>query len=127
MRFSKAYQTCSFYLQRHLLQVFDVAIMPYNYVISMYACEEVQDSLQMPMFCRGIVSGNIIIFDEGHNIPDACCQAYSTELSYNDLANCEAFLEYADLLRQQSGATECAAGPTDGFAAARDFIGTTIR
>lgn len=45
--------------------------MPYNYILDIDLLENY----------KNILTGNIIIFDEAHNLPDAACQGQSCDFT----------------------------------------------
>ncbi|KAG0437526.1 General transcription and DNA repair factor IIH helicase subunit XPD [Dictyocoela muelleri] len=79
--------TCPYFLARRVLNSADCVIYTYNYLI---------DPRISDIVCRELSSEAVVIFDEAHNIDNACIEALSYEIKRNTLDNatkCIRFIE----------------------------------
>uniref|UniRef100_F1KUD6 Regulator of telomere elongation helicase 1 n=1 Tax=Ascaris suum TaxID=6253 RepID=F1KUD6_ASCSU len=74
----KKHSVCPFYRTRSLVDEADLLLMPYNYVI---------DPRLRRMHDVGL-KGNIVIFDEAHNLEAICEEAVSVSFSSKELSGC---------------------------------------
>eukprot|EP00927_Polykrikos_kofoidii_P068069 TRINITY_DN63462_c0_g1_i1.p1 TRINITY_DN63462_c0_g1~~TRINITY_DN63462_c0_g1_i1.p1 ORF type:complete len:1049 (+),score=115.86 TRINITY_DN63462_c0_g1_i1:74-3148(+) len=76
---------CPYFLSRAALSGAEVVVCPYNYVLDSTIAAS-----------TGLLGDkSVIIFDEGHNIEDHCCDAGSVSISSNKLAEIERRIEEA--------------------------------
>ncbi|KAK7078302.1 Regulator of telomere elongation helicase 1 [Halocaridina rubra] len=69
---------CPYYMARELKQDADIIFMPYNYLLDPKSRKAHGIELQ----------GNIVIFDEAHNVEKTCEEAASLQIKSSDLALC---------------------------------------
>lgn len=74
----KCFRVCPYYAARKLKTDADVIFTPYNYIIDPKSRRAHGTELQ----------GNVLIFDEAHNIESACEDSLSFDLRSYDLALC---------------------------------------
>ncbi|VDM40093.1 unnamed protein product [Toxocara canis] len=74
----KKYSQCPFYRTRSLFEEADLLLMPYNYIIDP----------RLRRIHNIEVKGNIIIFDEAHNLESVCEEAVSVSFSSKQLSGC---------------------------------------
>lgn len=74
----KKHKACPYYLARELKTSADIVFMPYNYLLDPKSRKIHGVELQ----------GNIVIFDEAHNVEKMCEDSASFELTSFDIASC---------------------------------------
>ncbi|XP_071836149.1 regulator of telomere elongation helicase 1-like isoform X2 [Apostichopus japonicus] len=74
----KKHKFCPYYMARELKTSADIVFMPYNYLLDPKARKIHGVELQ----------GNIIIFDEAHNVEKMCEESASFDLTSFDIASC---------------------------------------
>ncbi|XKL64380.1 hypothetical protein PGB90_004466 [Kerria lacca] len=86
--FGKKKIVCPYYTARELMGTSDVIFCPYNYVINPLIRQSMNISLK----------GNILIFDEAHNIEDTCRESASFSIQQDNIVDaikeCEETLKY---------------------------------
>lgn len=95
-RLGKKFTCCPYYTSRSLRGKADIIFMPYNYLVD----PKLRKS-------HGVdLDGNIVIFDEAHNIENMCEDSMSFTLLSSDLALCiKETSHVADLMQQKSSDT----------------------
>ncbi|KAG7164976.1 regulator of telomere elongation helicase 1-like [Homarus americanus] len=78
VKFGKKKSFCPYYMARDLKQDADIIFMPYNYLLDPKSRKAHAIELQ----------GNIIIFDEAHNVEKMCEEAASLQIRSTDIALC---------------------------------------
>lgn len=78
VKFGKKKSFCPYYMARELKQDADIIFLPYNYLLDPKSRKAHGIELQ----------GNIIIFDEAHNVEKVCEEAASLQIRSTDLALC---------------------------------------
>lgn len=78
VKLGKKKSFCPYYMSRELKQEADIIFMPYNYLLDPKSRKAHNVELQ----------GNIIIFDEAHNVEKMCEEAASLQLKSTDIALC---------------------------------------
>ncbi|CAL4105445.1 unnamed protein product, partial [Meganyctiphanes norvegica] len=78
VKLGKKKSFCPYYMSRELKQDADIIFMPYNYLLDPKSRKAHSVELQ----------GNIIIFDEAHNVEKMCEEAASLQLKSTDIALC---------------------------------------
>ena len=82
---------CPYYLSRQASRHLPIVLCPYNYLVS--ASDAGADS-QTSQNVKIQIAGNIIVFDEAHNVPAACCEEYDSTFSLADLQQNQVKVEY---------------------------------
>ncbi|XP_071521047.1 regulator of telomere elongation helicase 1 homolog [Panulirus ornatus] len=78
VKFGRKKSFCPYYMARELKQDADIIFMPYNYLLDPKSRK-----------AHGIeLAGNVVIFDEAHNVEKICEEAASLQLRSTDLALC---------------------------------------
>ena len=80
----KSHCTCPYYLSRHAAESADMVMLPYNYLVD----PSVRDGLSL-------INGNLVIFDEAHNLETQCCEASSIDLTPEIWRACVRETEFA--------------------------------
>uniref|UniRef100_A0A915AHT6 Regulator of telomere elongation helicase 1 homolog n=1 Tax=Parascaris univalens TaxID=6257 RepID=A0A915AHT6_PARUN len=75
---SKKHSVCPFYRMRSLVDEADLLLMPYNYVVDP----------RLRRMHDVALKGNIIIFDEAHNLEAICEEAISVSFTSKELSGC---------------------------------------
>ncbi|XP_045625428.2 regulator of telomere elongation helicase 1 homolog [Procambarus clarkii] len=78
VKFGKKKSFCPYYMAREMKQDADIIFMPYNYLLDPKSRKAHGVELQ----------GNIVIFDEAHNVEKVCEEAASLQIRSTDLALC---------------------------------------
>eukprot|EP00760_Papus_ankaliazontas_P000090 PhM_4_TR10023/c2_g1_i2/m.94964/K15362/BRIP1, BACH1, FANCJ; fanconi anemia group J protein len=92
----KASGGCPYYTARELVVSAHITFCPYNYILDPLVRHETKE-----MNAR--LENAIVVFDEGHNVADVCCEALDAELASKALQMIlDDLHEYAD---QQGGAS----------------------
>ncbi|XP_068207931.1 regulator of telomere elongation helicase 1 homolog [Palaemon carinicauda] len=98
---------CPYYMARELKTDADIIFMPYNYLLDPKSRRAHGVELQ----------GNILIFDEAHNVEKCCEEAASLQLKSTDLALC--IDEITQVMKKfqeiSEGATVAANDPSQGL------------
>jgi Rad3-related DNA helicase len=113
---------CPYFAARSLTPTADVIFCPYNYLLD--------PGIRRGMSLDALMAGSIVIVDEGHNVPDTCCDAASAEFTLEELTRlhanlltitqatneyalqCQVFEElFGNLLDWLNGATAALFGP----------------
>eukprot|EP00927_Polykrikos_kofoidii_P038400 TRINITY_DN32748_c0_g4_i1.p1 TRINITY_DN32748_c0_g4~~TRINITY_DN32748_c0_g4_i1.p1 ORF type:complete len:1032 (+),score=137.48 TRINITY_DN32748_c0_g4_i1:146-3097(+) len=87
---------CPFYKTREESKEAELLLVPYDYLINPQTRESLQINLK----------GNVLIFDEGHNIEKSCEQIASFELTCSDLAGAMSEIDDAFAVLE-TDATRC--------------------
>jgi len=74
----KKHSACPYFMTKEIRKSADIIFMPYNYLLDPKVRKIHNIELQ----------GNIIIFDEGHNVEKMCEESASIELRSVDIALC---------------------------------------
>jgi len=78
---------CPYFLSRDAAESADIILLPYNYLLDPGIREGLLDG--------NLIQGNVVIFDEAHNIESVCCQAASFDLTPETVAASEQEVEKA--------------------------------
>ncbi|KAL3173765.1 hypothetical protein MRX96_041568 [Rhipicephalus microplus] len=98
-KLGKKFVCCPYYAAKTLKGRADIVFMPYNYLVDAKSRK-----------AQGVeLEGNVVIFDEAHNIESMCEESMSFQLLSSDLALCIKEITHAAELKQQKE-TEAAAG-----------------
>lgn len=98
-KLGKKFVCCPYYAAKTLKGKADIVFMPYNYLVDAKSRK-----------AHGVeLEGNVVIFDEAHNIEGMCEESMSFQLLSSDLALCIKEITHAADLKQQKE-TEAAAG-----------------
>ncbi|XP_077502103.1 regulator of telomere elongation helicase 1 homolog [Amblyomma americanum] len=98
-KLGKKFVCCPYYAAKTLKGRADIVFMPYNYLVDAKSRK-----------AHGVeLEGNVVIFDEAHNIENMCEESMSFQLLSSDLALCIKETTHAADLKQQKE-TEAAAG-----------------
>lgn len=77
-RLGRKFTCCPYYAARSLKNKADIIFMPYNYLVDPKSRK-----------AHGVeLEGNVVIFDEAHNIENMCEESMSFEIRSSDLATC---------------------------------------
>lgn len=89
------FKFCPYFLTRKALSSSNFLILTYNYVLD----PKIKEKINLPM-------NAILIFDEAHNIDNACLEAFSYEISRSVVNGCSKGLEVMeDMIKTGSGNT----------------------
>ncbi|KAG0710780.1 Regulator of telomere elongation helicase 1 [Chionoecetes opilio] len=105
---------CPYYMTRELRKDGDIIFMPYNYLLDPKTRK-----------AHGVeLEGNIVIFDEAHNVEKMCEEAASHQFSSTDLALCiDDVTQVMKKVQENSDASDAAAAITDASQGqAEDFL-----
>lgn len=98
-KLGKKFLCCPYYAAKTLKGRADIVFMPYNYLVDPKSRQ-----------AHGVeLEGNVIIFDEAHNIENMCEESMSFQLLSSDLALCIKEITHAADLKQHKE-TEASAG-----------------
>jgi regulator of telomere elongation helicase 1 len=82
----KIHQQCPYYLARSKLSNVDIAVIPYNYILT----PSIRKKLPLK------IENSIVIFDEAHNLERICEEIMSFKLSCEKLKYCDQILNNLD-------------------------------
>lgn len=86
---------CPYYLSRQASRHLPIVLCPYNYLVSASDGNTAQSAPGTPQQTVKIqIEGNIIVFDEAHNVPAACCEEYDSTFGLEDLRQNQIKTEY---------------------------------
>ncbi|XP_072015977.1 regulator of telomere elongation helicase 1-like [Amphiura filiformis] len=110
VKLGNQHKVCPYYMARELKTSADIVFMPYNYLLDSKARR-----------IHGVeLSGNVVIFDEAHNVERICEESASFEFSSADLASC--ISETDQLLKRTVEVEELNKDFRDDNAAEGDFV-----
>ena len=72
---ARHHQVCSYYMARSKLSNVDIAVLPYNYILT----PSIRKKLPLT------IANSILIFDEAHNLERTCEEIMSFKLSVDKL------------------------------------------
>ncbi|CAD5211760.1 unnamed protein product [Bursaphelenchus okinawaensis] len=78
MKAGQTHRSCPFYMTRELQKSADLLLMPYNYILD----PQIREIFKLE------VAGNIVIFDEAHNLGKIAESSVSMTLTSKDVALC---------------------------------------
>ena len=81
-RIGRQHQCCPYYLARSKLANVDIAVVPYNYILT----PSIRKKLPLT------IENSILIFDEAHNLERTCEEIMSFKLSVEKLIQCDRIL-----------------------------------
>lgn len=81
-RLGRQHQVCPYYLARSKLSNVDIAVLPYNYILT----PTIRKKLPLT------IENSILIFDEAHNLERSCEEIMSFKLSVDKLIQCDRIL-----------------------------------
>ncbi|KAG0425268.1 hypothetical protein HPB47_027567 [Ixodes persulcatus] len=98
-KLGKKFACCPYYAARTLKEKADIIFLPYNYLVDPKSRK-----------AHGVdLAGNVVIFDEAHNIENMCEESMSFQLLSSDVALCIKEVSHVADLKQQKE-TESAFG-----------------
>ncbi|XP_071807478.1 regulator of telomere elongation helicase 1-like [Asterias amurensis] len=107
VKLGNTHKVCPYYMAKELKTNADIIFMPYNYLLDARARR-----------AHGVeLNGNIVIFDEAHNVEKMCEESASFDLTSYDLASC---VEETDHLLKKTVEVEMS---NQGFRADSDADG----
>ncbi|CAL6114307.1 DNA_repair helicase [Hexamita inflata] len=83
--YSKHEFVCPYYLAKASIDTQSTVLSPYNYIIN------TQEN-------QTLLSNNIVIMDEAHNIPGVCCEEFSTQFHFSDVEDSFIAIQYINAL-----------------------------
>ena len=93
-QFCAAEKLCPYYLSRQASKHLPIVLCPYNYLVSASDCGTAQNAGSPQQTAKIQIADNIIVFDEAHNVPAACCEEYDSTFSLEDLRQNQVKIEY---------------------------------
>ena len=81
-RIGRHHQVCAYYMARSKLSNVDIAVLPYNYILT----PSIRKKLPLT------IANSILIFDEAHNLERTCEEIMSFKLSVDKLFQCDRIL-----------------------------------
>jgi Rad3-related DNA helicase len=94
-------QVCPYYLARSKLSNVDIAVLPYNYLLT--------PSIRRKLPLK--IEDSILIFDEAHNLERTCEEIMSFKLSVEKLMQCDKILQkLEDMYRNQGQMSHVSSG-----------------
>lgn len=84
---------CPYYLARSKLSNVDIAVLPYNYILT----PSIRKKLPLK------IEDSILIFDEAHNLERTCEEIMSFKLSCDKLQQCDRVLNKLEQMYRENG------------------------
>lgn len=84
---------CPYYLARSKLSNVDIAVVPYNYILT----PSIRKKLPLK------IEDSILIFDEAHNLERTCEEIMSFKLSVDKLSQCDEVLQRLETMYREQG------------------------
>lgn len=123
-RIGKHHNVCPYYLARSKLSNVDIAVLPYNYILT----PSIRKKLPLT------IENSILIFDEAHNLERTCEEIMSFKLSVDKLIQCDRILsklegsyrekDYASTVSNTGGTNDRSGDRLDDTELLRLFIDT---
>uniref|UniRef100_A0A0P4WD16 Regulator of telomere elongation helicase 1 homolog n=1 Tax=Scylla olivacea TaxID=85551 RepID=A0A0P4WD16_SCYOL len=108
---------CPYYMSRELKRDSDIIFMPYNYLLDPKTRK-----------AHGVeLEGNIVIFDEAHNVEKMCEEAASHQFTSTDLALCiDEVTQVMKKIQENHDASDAAAAVADSSQDLPDFLANDL-
>lgn len=102
---------CPYFFIRKTLGTADMIVLTYNYVLD----PKIQEKINLP-------SNAILVFDEAHNIDNACIDAFSYEITRNTVVKCSKGLEVMEQTINKSNINKIAVARAEDYNKIKDDI-----